>query len=118
MSEKIDIKYLEYVYDLHAQIEEYLKAKDKTVDSEKVASIFSATAMPYYYWLKDNKKPEAIPTNLLDALKKKFNLVPTKVGLKPASYLGTDDFKTLARGMEQAGFVYDNGEFIRKGAQQ
>ena len=56
------------------------------------------------------EKPDIDKIGLLNALKKKYSLSPTKDGLKLPGYLGREEFKHLADNMRLCGYHYDSEE--------
>ena len=107
--------YLEYLQGCYREIYDYIRSMDNAVDHDKLSMFFDKTVSPYKYWLDEHKEPmkEENKIGLLDALKKKYALQPTRDGFKTTKYLGPEDFKKLADNMRKCGYEYENREFMR-----
>ena len=111
----IEKEYLDYMQACYKQIWDYIRSNDNSVDHDKMGLFWEKSVTPYKFWLDEHKSAEVVNTPaLLEALKKKYFLEPTKNGLKSAKYLGKDDFKKLAGKMRECGYEYENGEFVKK----
>ena len=110
--------YLEYLNNCYKEIHSFLKEKDIGVDHEKLQIFFEKTVTPYKYWLDEQKvNKDFDKTGLLDAIKKKYNLVSTKTGFKLPDYLNDkEEFKRLSDNMRMCGYEYsrEEQEFVKR----
>ncbi len=109
----IDEAYFEYLNDIYEKVTQWLNTKDHVADSTKRQFFCDMIATPYYYWKNGEtvkEKPDIDKIGLLNALKKKYSLSPTKDGLKLPGYLGREEFKHLADNMRLCGYHYDSEE--------
>ena len=108
-----DEKYFEYLDEIYREVTAWLNKKDHVADSAKRQFFCDMIATPYYYWKNGEtvkEKPDIDKIGLLNALKKKYLLSPTKDGLKLPGYLGREEFKHLADNMRLCGYHYDSEE--------
>jgi hypothetical protein len=108
-----DEAYYEYLNSIYQEVTQWLNKKDHVADSTKREFFCKMRATPYYYWKKEElpKEDKSFDkVGLLNALKKKYSLSPTKDGLKLPGYLGREEFKHLADNMRLCGYHYDSEE--------
>ena len=107
----IDEGYFEYLNGIYQEVTAWLNKKDHVADASKREFFCEMIATPYYYW-KNGETPKEKPaidkTGLLNALKKKYKMIPTKTGLKLPGYLNDrGEFKHLADNMRLCGYEYN-----------
>ena len=107
----IDEAYCEYLNGIYQEVTAWLNKKDHVADASKREFFCEMIATPYYYW-KNGETPKEKPaidkTGLLNALKKKYKMIPTKTGLKLPGYLNDrGEFKHLADNMRLCGYEYN-----------
>ena len=107
----IDEGYFEYLNGIYQEVTAWLNKKDHVADASKREFFCEMIATPYYYW-KNGETPKENPaidkTGLLNALKKKYKMIPTKTGLKLPGYLNDrGEFKHLADNMRLCGYEYN-----------
>ena len=110
----IDGGYLEYLNGIYQEVTAWLNKKDHVADASKREFFCEMIATPYYYW-KNGETPKEKPaidkTGLLNALKKKYKMIPTKTGLKLPGYLNDrGEFKHLADNMRLCGYEYNKND--------
>ena len=107
----IDEGYFEYLNGIYQEVTAWLNKKDHVADASKREFFCEMIATPYYYWKNGEtpkKKPAIDKTGLLNALKKKYKMIPTKTGLKLPGYLNDrGEFKHLADNMRLCGYEYN-----------
>ena len=111
-----DEAFYDYLNGIYEDVTRYLNKKDHVADPSKREFFCKMRATPYYYWKKGEgakegeNKVQIDREGLLNALKKKYSLSPTKDGLKLPGYLGREEFKHLADNMRLCGYHYDSEE--------
>ena len=118
----IEKEYLDYCNERYKQIYSYIKDKDIAVDHDKLRMFFDKSVTPYKYWLDEHRRAELVnkdfdKTGLLNALKTKYKMTPTKTGIKLPGYLhDREEFKRLSENMRICGYEYsrEEQEFVKR----
>ena len=114
-------EYLDYMNESYRQEYAYIQKKDIAVDHDKLRMFFDKSVTPYKYWLDEHKRAEMAgkdidKAGMLNALKTKYKLIPTKTGLKLPGYLNDkDEFRRLSENMRMCGYEYsrEEQEFVK-----